>query len=212
MGELINPNTAQYLQALIVENTATSIAVAGACYTFVTLGDPYQVIDYHLQPGSAAIDQGRDVSDPAFGSVMDDFDGDARGVDGDGLGPATGDGSDYDIGADEAPDITVPVVFTGYPWEYTYDVADGQILVTDSVFGRDGTRTITYAPSVTFANGIIYTTVVVGTLDNDSLLGTLGNDILIGLAGNDKLNGHNGDDLLVGGGWGGLPARRDYGR
>ena len=52
--------------------------------------------DYHLQPGSPAIDAGSTTT------LFTDFDGDPRPIDGDRLGAgSTGDGSDIDIGADE---------------------------------------------------------------------------------------------------------------
>ena len=53
--------------------------------------------DYRLSTRSPCIDTGCHVAD-----LTEDFEGDARGHDGDGLGAGTtGDGSDYDIGADE---------------------------------------------------------------------------------------------------------------
>jgi hypothetical protein len=52
-----------------------------------TLADPNRLGDYHLTPGSAAIDAGTSLGAPAF-----DFDGDLRPL----LGA-------FDIGADEAP-------------------------------------------------------------------------------------------------------------
>jgi len=51
--------------------------------------------DFHIQTGSAALDKGISPSTTL------DYEDDSRGFDGDGLGPVTGDGSDYDIGADE---------------------------------------------------------------------------------------------------------------
>lgn len=55
--------------------------------------------DYHLGPGSPAIDTGSDASGSG---VIGDFDGRARPQDGDGQGSGgTGDGSDFDIGAFE---------------------------------------------------------------------------------------------------------------
>jgi len=57
--------------------------------------------DYRLRRDSPAIDHGRNTNTAEFGEVVDDFLGCLRGYDGDGLGPVTGDGSDYDIGAYE---------------------------------------------------------------------------------------------------------------
>jgi len=62
--------------------------------------------DYHLLLGSPAIDAGMDTSSiiySTYGSIVDDIMGILRGQDGDGNGPASGDGSDYDIGAYEMP-------------------------------------------------------------------------------------------------------------
>ncbi len=199
VGRLINPWADPALQAYVVANTATTVVVDGGFEALVVTGDVYTMVDYHLQAGSPAIDTGVDTSAPGLGSVVTDLDGEARGADGDGLGAATGDGSDYDIGADEGPDVYASVVLTGQPWEYEYLVVGADVRVADTVPGRDGIRSIGYAPDVTFGNGITYDTLIVGTTGKDSLLGTLGNDILIGLAGNDKLNGHNGHDILVGG-------------
>ncbi len=61
--------------------------------------------DYHLLPGSPAIDTGTNTSDPTYGSVVDDIIGTLRPLDGDGNGPASGDGSDYDMGAYEMPEM-----------------------------------------------------------------------------------------------------------
>jgi parallel beta-helix repeat protein len=59
--------------------------------------------DYHLQYGSPCVDTGT-----AAGAPSTDFDGEIRGFDGDGLGAGgTGDGADYDIGADEYVDMSL---------------------------------------------------------------------------------------------------------
>jgi hypothetical protein len=58
--------------------------------------------NYKLAAGSPSIDTGLDTSAAQFGGVTSDFEGDARGFDGDGLGAGeTGDGSDFDMGYDE---------------------------------------------------------------------------------------------------------------
>ena len=87
-GKLINPDTSQQVQALIVSNTETSIIVSGNVTDFVQNGDGYQLVDYHIQNGSAALDRGEVVSAPSV-----DFESDPR-PGGDGL---------VDIGVDEAP-------------------------------------------------------------------------------------------------------------
>jgi hypothetical protein len=89
-------------QYLVLSNTATTFDVLGDLSYWPAVGEPYAFIDYHLQPGSAAIDMGRDTSPPEDGGVTTDLDGVARGFDGDSLGAVTADGSDYDIGAYES--------------------------------------------------------------------------------------------------------------
>ena len=106
-GSMIALSTDKRLQALILDNTATTVEVLGDFAAQIGSGDAYWVADYHLEAGSAAIDLGRDTSAPADGAVTDDFDGTVRGFDGDGLGAATGDGSDYDIGAFERDTVAV---------------------------------------------------------------------------------------------------------
>ncbi|ALP52905.1 hypothetical protein Tel_06905 [Candidatus Tenderia electrophaga] len=66
--------------------------------------------DYHVRPGSPAIDTGMDTS--GYG-VIADYDGVARPQDGDRQGAgATGDGSDYDIGAYEYVVVDIPLTVT----------------------------------------------------------------------------------------------------
>ncbi len=99
VGQLINTDSSQDRQALIVANTSTTIEVVGDVTTFAAAGADYRIIDYNLSEGSSAIDRG----DPANAPV-EDFEGDPR------------PGSDglVDIGVDEtdaayeAPDDTNP--------------------------------------------------------------------------------------------------------
>ncbi len=56
---------------------------------------------YALQAGSPGIDAGRNANVPTLGAVTMDILQVHRGVDGDRLGAATGDGSEYDMGAYE---------------------------------------------------------------------------------------------------------------
>ena len=67
--------------------------------------DPLFNVDYSLNYGSPAIDAGMDTSSSTYGSVIDDIMGILRGQDGDDNGPVSGDGSDYDIGAYEMPEV-----------------------------------------------------------------------------------------------------------
>ncbi len=73
----------------------------------IASGAAYQVKDYHIALGSPCIDAGRDVSAAAEGSVVGDWEGDARPFDGS-ESTGIGDGSDYDIGADEYVCVDVP--------------------------------------------------------------------------------------------------------
>jgi len=57
--------------------------------------------NFSLRAGSPAIDRGRDTSQVAFYSVLNDLTGQPRGYDGDQLGFSTADGSDFDLGAIE---------------------------------------------------------------------------------------------------------------
>ena len=112
-GSRVSLSADASLQALILENTAQTVQVVGDYSSVVASGDPYRIADYHLKVDSPAADVGRDTSAPVDGAITDDYDGNARGVDGDGLGAATADGSDYDIGAFEstaAETVTITVI------------------------------------------------------------------------------------------------------
>ena len=106
-GALIALSPDSTFQALVLGNTATTVEILADYSALVASGDAYQLADYHLKLGSAAIDMGRDTSAPPDGVVVDDFDGVARGFNGGGQGAATGDGSGYDIGAFEC-DTALP--------------------------------------------------------------------------------------------------------
>lgn len=86
-GKLINPNTSQKRQALILDNTTTTILVQSDYLNLVNSGDDYQFIDYHLRNGSDALDRGVMLGAPAT-----DVEGDAR----------PGEDGKVDLGADEA--------------------------------------------------------------------------------------------------------------
>jgi len=70
VGLLINADTGQRGQALIIANDATSVTVQGDATGYAGIGDAYVVVDYHLEWTSAAIDAGTSVGAPA-----DDLDG-----------------------------------------------------------------------------------------------------------------------------------------
>lgn len=104
---------------LIVANDATTITV----WADVTRGGSVtapracEVLNWRLQDASPCLDTGRDASESTYGAITTDIDGDARGYDGLNDGPTgppePGDGSDYDMGADELirlPDLAVSAV------------------------------------------------------------------------------------------------------
>ena len=93
---LINPDTSYTSKPrhlLVLSNTATTVEVMGDKTGYVSSGDYYVIVDYHLEDGSGALDQGDVGSAPS-----EDFEEDVR-PGGDGL---------VDIGADEATDSYVP--------------------------------------------------------------------------------------------------------
>lgn len=89
-------------QFLVLSNTATTLEIQDDYRSWIVVGDAYRIADYHLGIASAAIDAGVNTSAAADGGVTVDLDGIGRGFDGDGLGSAKADGSDYDIGAFES--------------------------------------------------------------------------------------------------------------
>ncbi|MCX7011812.1 MAG: right-handed parallel beta-helix repeat-containing protein [Candidatus Sumerlaeota bacterium] len=67
--------------------------------------DP-DALDFHIRVDSPCVDTGRFIKD-----LLTDFEGGMRPFDGDGLGAGTtGDGSDYDIGADEFQTPGLPIL------------------------------------------------------------------------------------------------------
>ena len=96
-GRLLNPDTSQKRQFVIVSNTATTMTVWGNVTTIAQIGDTYKIFDYHLQLASPCIDAGYDQDVPNI-----DFDGESRPMDVlsiDNNGPL----KEYDIGVDEYP-------------------------------------------------------------------------------------------------------------
>ena len=96
VGSLINPDTSYTSKPrhlLVLSNTATTVEVMGDKTGYVSSGDYYVIVDYHLEDGSGALDQGDVGSAPS-----EDFEEDVR---------PGGDGV-VDIGADEATDSYVP--------------------------------------------------------------------------------------------------------
>ncbi len=93
-GRLLNPDTSQNKQFAIVNNAATTINVWSDVTEIAEIGDSYKIFDYHLQPISPCNDAGCYIE-----GLTQDFEGDPRPWDG--TGEPRGDGSDFDIGADE---------------------------------------------------------------------------------------------------------------
>jgi len=118
-------------------------------------------------------------------------DSDSDGVD---------DGDEVSVGADPADGNSTPVLFSGLPWEYTFTLAAGTITVADTVPGRDGSQTLNGAAAVQFGGGPVYTAILAGTDNADTLIGGSANEIVLGFGGGDYLRGYGGDDLIVGGG------------
>ncbi|MCX7045271.1 MAG: right-handed parallel beta-helix repeat-containing protein [Candidatus Sumerlaeota bacterium] len=99
-GRLINCNTAQPLQALILDNTTTCIFVASDVSAYAGAGSVYQLIDYRLADGSAALDRGAGAGAPSC---------DIEGT------PRPGADGLFDIGAYEAPAAWQPPADTNPP-------------------------------------------------------------------------------------------------
>lgn len=92
---------------LISDNTANTITVWGDATVGGNEAAPkaFEILDWHLRADSPCVDVGMNTSDAAYGAVTDDIEQEPRGYDGRGDGatgaPTVGDGSDYDMGADE---------------------------------------------------------------------------------------------------------------
>ena len=103
VGELLNPNTDQHFQVLVIGNSATTLELSGDVTGCVSAGDVYQLVDYLPGYGSAAIDTGTDEDAPAA-----DAEGNARPVDIAAHG-LDGTGGEVDIGAFEAQSVHGPI-------------------------------------------------------------------------------------------------------
>ena len=133
-GRLLQISLAQSAtQMLVLDNTATAIRVLGDATEWVTDYASWQVMDYHLRNGSAALDRGAGDS-----AAPGDFEGDVR-PGADGL---------YDIGADEAPaayaaapDSAAPVSsVAALPDEVTSATFNIQALASDAESGVAAVR------------------------------------------------------------------------
>ena len=92
---LINPDTSQSKQPLILSNTQTQITVLGDVTGFAPNGASYEVIDYRLEQTSPGIDTGSSANAPLF-DIVNAF----RPYDVSGQG-SNGTGTEFDIGAYE---------------------------------------------------------------------------------------------------------------
>jgi parallel beta-helix repeat protein len=101
-GTVINPDLTQRQHWYVVDNTETTVVVAGNSYVANT-GNSYQFMDYHLQDGSMALDRADVASAPSA-----DFEGN----------PRPGDDSLVDMGAYEADGAFLPPADTHPPESY----------------------------------------------------------------------------------------------
>lgn len=88
-GHTINMDTGQRRHAYVIGNTASSLFVSGDVAGYVSPGDSFEIIDYHIEGNSAAIDNGTSTDAPS-----DDIEGDSRPF-----------GEEVDIGSDEMHDL-----------------------------------------------------------------------------------------------------------
>lgn len=99
-GNLLNPDSSQFLQSLVVSNTATRITVWGDFTQLGAVGAAYQVNDYRLSGPSPCVDAGDNTAVPP--GIVTDLGGRPRLVD-DPARPDTGNGTPpiVDMGAYE---------------------------------------------------------------------------------------------------------------
>ena len=117
-GQLINVNSLQEQQSLILSNTPDRITIAGNLFA-AEAGNAFRLVDYHLQFESLAVDNGTTEGIAGF-----DRDDNARPFDFEGVGQ-DGPGIGVDIGA----------------YELQPDILEGEIIFVDlnAVGDNDGT-------------------------------------------------------------------------
>jgi hypothetical protein len=93
-GRFLNPDILQNLQFAIASNTESTMNIWGDASAIAQMGDSYKIFDYHLLITSTCLDAGCLIV-----GLTEDFEGDPRPYDA--TSQPRGDGSDYDIGADE---------------------------------------------------------------------------------------------------------------
>ncbi|MCX6999454.1 MAG: PKD domain-containing protein, partial [Candidatus Sumerlaeota bacterium] len=118
-GRLLNPDTTQNKQFVIVSNTTITLNVWDDATTIAQNSDTYMIFDYHLLLASPCIDAGYDQNVPNI-----DFDGEPRPMDVLGI-DNNGPLAEYDIGADEYnPGVTPTPTPTASPTPTPIVLAD----------------------------------------------------------------------------------------
>ncbi|GAF97618.1 unnamed protein product, partial [marine sediment metagenome] len=113
VGRLINADSSQSRQSLILNNTQTTIFLSGDASGYISGGATYQLVDYKLMLDSAALDRATSVGAPSI-----DLEFGLRPADYEGIG-FDGAGDGYDIGAYELQPPARIVV-----WPTTVDFGD----------------------------------------------------------------------------------------
>ena len=116
-------------------------------------------------------------------------------------------GADNDVlvGSDGA-DTADTAVFSGALAEYEFEVlADGSVLVTDTVAGRDGSDTLSEIEVLRFSDGEVSVASVTAPSDvltvGNVSVGSSGDDVIVGSDADDVIEGGAGDDYLYAPGW-----------
>lgn len=156
-----------------------------------------------LFPGSGAGDQ-RNANGNIGNDSLIGHDGANRLFGDDGDDMLEGRGGNDELFGGSGNDVAV---FRGTRGQYTVsrDQQTGNIIVTDSVAGRDGSDTVGGfdIETLRFADvDIAASTIgalITGTSSGEQLFGTSGGDTINGLGGDDGIYGAGGDDEIIGG-------------
>jgi len=165
-AEILNPNLAQDLQVIITSNTATVICLQGNLSSSISAGDAYQVFDYHLEYGSAAVDAASSAwaPDDDIETRVRPFDFPFIGFDGRDLGD--------DIGAYECYPYHPLVSFVTTGTLVDESVTTVAISVSLSPHLIPSVVTVDYAVVGGAASGADYTILGSGTLSLNSTSAT----------------------------------------